>query len=70
MPQEGLRERWTAVQLAIQKRHFHDFTPILDFVHAVEHLYEAARSIHEMQSGVGWTIFAGQAIVGAATLSR
>ncbi len=38
---DGLPYNWT-----IQKRHFRDFTPILDFVHAVEHLYEAARSIH------------------------
>jgi hypothetical protein len=38
---DGLPYNWS-----IQKRHFHDFTPILDFVHAVEHLYEAARSIH------------------------
>jgi hypothetical protein len=38
---DGLPYNW-----AIQKRHFRDFTPILDFVHAVEHLYEAARSIH------------------------
>jgi hypothetical protein len=39
---DGLPYNW-----AIQKRHFRDFTPILDFVHAVEHLYEAARSIHD-----------------------
>ena len=38
---DGLPYNW-----AIQKRHFPDFTPILDFVHAVEHLYEAARSVH------------------------
>ena len=39
---DGLPYNWT-----IQKRHFRDFTPILDFVHAVEHLYEAARSVHD-----------------------
>jgi hypothetical protein len=39
---DGLAYNW-----AIQKRHFGDFTPILDFVHAVEHLYEAARSVHD-----------------------
>lgn len=38
---DGLPYNWT-----IQQRHFRDFTPILDFVHAVERLYEAARSIH------------------------
>jgi len=39
---DGLPYNW-----AIQKRHFRDFTPILDFVHAVEHLYEAARTIDD-----------------------
>ena len=39
---DGLPYNW-----AIQKHHFRDFTPILDFVHAIEHLYEAARSIHD-----------------------
>lgn len=39
---DGLPYNWV-----IQKRHFRDFTPILDFVHAVEHLYEAARCVHD-----------------------
>src|SRR5208337_3302077 len=39
---DGLPYNWT-----IQKDRFGDFTPILDFVHAVEHLYEAARCIHD-----------------------
>jgi hypothetical protein len=38
---DGLPYNWT-----IHERHFRDFTPILDFVHAVERLYEAARSVH------------------------
>lgn len=38
---DGLPYNWT-----IQQRHFRDFTPILDFVHAVERLYEAARSVN------------------------
>ena len=38
---DGLPYNWT-----IWQRHFRDFTPILDFVHAVERLYEAARSVH------------------------
>jgi hypothetical protein len=38
---DGLPYNW-----AIQRRHFRDFTPILDFVHAVEHLYEVARAVH------------------------
>ena len=39
---DGLPYNWT-----IQQRHFRDFTPILDFTHAVEHLYEAARCLHD-----------------------
>src|SRR3989339_428586 len=39
---DGLPYNWT-----IQQRHFRDFTPILDFVHAVEHLYEAARCVDD-----------------------
>jgi len=39
---DGLPYNW-----AIQKRHFGDFTPVLDFVHAVEHLFEAARCVHD-----------------------
>ncbi len=39
---DGLAYNWT-----IQQRHFRDFTPILDFVHAVERLYEAARCLHD-----------------------
>ena len=38
---DGLPYNWT-----IQQRHFPGFTPILDFVHVVEHLYEAARCLH------------------------
>jgi hypothetical protein len=39
---DGLPYNWT-----IQQRHFRDFTPILDFVHAVERLYEAAGCVHD-----------------------
>jgi hypothetical protein len=39
---DGLPYNWS-----IQSRHFGDFTPILDFVHAVEHLYEASRCIDD-----------------------
>jgi hypothetical protein len=52
---DGLPYNWT-----IQARHFRDFTPILDFVHVVEHLYEAARCLHtdgdrRWQVHLGWT---------------
>jgi hypothetical protein len=43
---DGLSYNWT-----IQQRHFCDFTPILDFVHAVERLYEAARCLHADADG-------------------
>ena len=39
---DGLPYNW-----AIQKRHFREFTPILDFAHAVEHLYAAACPVHD-----------------------
>lgn len=38
---DGLPYNWT-----IQQLHFRDFTPILDFVHAVERLYEASRCVN------------------------
>jgi len=52
---DGLPYNWT-----IQERHFSDFTPILDFVHVVEHLYEAARCLHtdvdrRWEDHLGWT---------------
>ncbi len=37
---DGLAYNWT-----IQETHFPTFTPILDFVHAVEHVYAAARQV-------------------------
>lgn len=39
---DGLPYNWT-----IQQRHFRDFVPILDFVHAVERIYEAAGGLHK-----------------------
>jgi hypothetical protein len=39
---DGLPYNWT-----IQKRHFSGFTPILDFVHAVEKLYAASRCVND-----------------------
>jgi hypothetical protein len=39
---DGLPYNWT-----IQQQHFRGFTPILDFVHAVERLYEAARCLDD-----------------------
>ncbi len=41
---DGLAYNWT-----IQQAHFPTFTPILDFVHAVEHVYAAARQLRSDQ---------------------
>jgi len=38
---DGLPYNWT-----IQKTNFPTFTPILDFPHAIEHVYETARALH------------------------
>jgi hypothetical protein len=46
---DGLTYNWS-----IQQRHFRDFTPILDFVHAVERLYEAARCLHPDEAERRW----------------
>jgi hypothetical protein len=53
---DGLPYNWT-----IQQRHFPSFTPILDFVHAVEHVYAAARCLRKDEEEVWrlhlqWTI--------------
>ena len=42
---DGLPYNWT-----IQRTHFPRFTPILDFVHAVEHVYAAARCVRNDQA--------------------
>ena len=48
---DGLPYNWT-----IQERHFSSFTPILDFVHAVEHAYAAARASTE-ENNQAWDLF-------------
>ncbi|MGI9455454.1 MAG: hypothetical protein ACR2NU_02780 [Aeoliella sp.] len=48
---DGLPYNWT-----IQERHFSDFTPILDFVHAVEHAYAAARASTQ-ENNQAWDLF-------------
>ncbi|MFV1969239.1 MAG: hypothetical protein ACC628_27780, partial [Pirellulaceae bacterium] len=44
---DGLAYNWT-----IQEAHFASFTPILDFVHAVEHIYAAARCVRSDQGEI------------------
>lgn len=39
---DGLQYNWT-----IHANHFPTFTPILDFPHVIEHLYETSRVLHE-----------------------
>jgi len=39
---DGLSYNWT-----IHQQHFSDFTPIVDFIHVLEHLYNAAKTICE-----------------------
>jgi hypothetical protein len=39
---DGLPWNWS-----IQKSHFADFTPILDFIHVLSYLFVAARAVHE-----------------------
>ena len=39
---DGLPWNWS-----IQKSHFKDFTPILDFIHALSYLFVAAKAIHQ-----------------------
>jgi hypothetical protein len=39
---DGLAWNWS-----IQKRHFEDFTPILDFIHVLSYVFVAAKAVHE-----------------------
>lgn len=49
---DGLPANWT-----IWKRHFRDFEPILDFMHAVEYVYAAAVVIHEKDARAAWECY-------------
>ena len=48
---DGLQYNWT-----IQQKHFPTFTPILDFPHAIEHVYEVARALHG-SSDHAWELY-------------
>lgn len=48
---DGLHYNWT-----LQKRHFPEFVPILDFPHAIERAYEAARAVWA-DSNEAWTCY-------------
>lgn len=49
---DGLPYNWS-----IQERHFPTFQPIVDFVHVVEHLYEAAKAIHGEDEASRWSLY-------------
>ena len=49
---DGLPANWT-----IWKRHFRDFEPILDFMHAVEYVYAAAIVLHENDPQAAWECY-------------
>lgn len=48
---DGLQYNWT-----IQRKHFPNFVPILDFPHAIERAYEAARAVQQ-DSDAAWTCY-------------
>ena len=48
---DGLHYNWT-----IQQRHFPTFTPVLDFTHVIERVYETARAVRE-DSKQAWRIY-------------
>jgi hypothetical protein len=45
---DGLPWNWS-----IWKQHFADFTPILDFIHVLSYLFQAAKAVHESAAD-GW----------------
>jgi hypothetical protein len=47
---DGLPWNWT-----IWKEHFHDFTPILDFIHPLSYLFLAAKTVHALSPEDAWT---------------
>jgi hypothetical protein len=57
---DGLPYNWS-----IQRRHFADFEPILDFVHAAEHVHAAAKATGQgVESGRHWAELCWQGRVG------
>lgn len=47
---DGSHGNWS-----LWERHFRDFVPILDFVHAAEYLHAAGKAIGSSTQGVAWT---------------
>lgn len=48
---DGLAWNWS-----IWKKHFSSFTPILDFVHALQYVYRAAMALGQ-EEGSGWSLY-------------
>ena len=46
---DGLPWNWT-----IWKEHFHDFTPVLDFIHPLSYLFLAAKTVHPSSPDNAW----------------
>lgn len=46
---DGLPYNWT-----IHQNHFETFTPILDFIHPIEHLHELSRALHRGDDEEAW----------------
>ena len=44
---------------SIQQRWFEDFVAVADFVHAVEYLYTAAKSVHPENAAARWQAYVG-----------
>ena len=49
---DGLAYNWK-----IQQQHFETFTPILDFIHPIERLYELARALHGNDPQESWEVY-------------
>lgn len=49
---DGLNWNWS-----IWQEHFAEFTPILDFVHAIQYLYKAAMAVHSGEVQSGWCLY-------------
>jgi hypothetical protein len=47
---DGLPWNWT-----IWKEHFHDYTPVLDFIHPLSYLFLAAKAVYPSSSADAWT---------------
>jgi hypothetical protein len=59
---DGSACNWT-----LHAKHFSDFVPILDFVHAASYLHEAAKALGDPARAIGWVRAAWQGRIGEVT---